>query len=313
VTDIATIRDEVAEALRDRGVVAAIVLRPHPYRTSHWLAALDVTYADGAFESLVLKDLGPDSLDRSARDVKPAFAQDPLREIEVYRSVLADSRLGTAAFRGAIVDPSRHRFWLLVERVDARELWQLGSRESWCRSAAWLAGMHSQLRDAASDHFLRWTPDYVATWISRADEFCADPAVALAARRSADLTERLLALPVGFVHGDLYASNILVEERSGRVCTIDWELAGVGPLLLDLAALTSGAWTADERRDLVAAYWQCAESTLSLDELLTELDVCRLYLALQWLGWARGWTPPAEHAHDWLSDVRVLVEQVGLA
>jgi hypothetical protein len=313
VTDTATIRDEVAQALLDRREVEAIAVHPHPYRTSHWLADLNVAYADGSFESLVLKDLGPDSLGRSTGDAKPAFAHDPLREIEVYRTVLTDARLGTAAFRGAVVDPSRRRFWLVVERVEATELWQLGSPESWCRAAAWLAGMHSQLLDAASDHFVRWTPDYVATWISRASEFCADAAVGVAARRSAELTERLLALPAGFVHGELYASNVLVDERSGRVCPVDWEMAGVGPLLLDLAALTSGAWTAKQRREIAAAYWRRAESTMSLDELLAELDVCRLYVALQWLGWSRDWTPPPEHAHDWLSDVRVLVEEVGLA
>jgi aminoglycoside phosphotransferase (APT) family kinase protein len=313
VTDTATIRREVAEALLDRREIEAIALHPHPYRTSHWLAGLEVTYADGSFESLVLKDLGPDSLGRSAGEAKPAFAHDPLREIEVYRNVLSDARLGTAAFRGAVVDASRRRFWLVLERVEATELWQLGSPESWCRVAAWLAGMHSQLRDVASDHFARWTPDYVAHWISRASEFCSDTAVAVAARRSAELTERLVALPAGFVHGELYASNVLVDERSGRVCPIDWEMAGVGPLLLDLAALTSGAWTVGERREIAAAYWRRAQTILSLDELLAELDVCRLYIALQWLGWSRDWKPPPEHDHDWLADVRVLVEEVGLA
>ena len=62
-------------------------------------------------------------------------------------------------------------------------------------------------------------------------------------------TERLLALPVGFIHGELYPSNVLVGERTGRICAVDWEMAGIGPLLLDLAALTSGAWTQRAQRD----------------------------------------------------------------
>ncbi len=311
--EAASIGDEVVDALLDEREVESIAVGPHLYRTSHWLACLDVAYTDGSCESLVLKDLGPGALGRAARGTKPDFAHDPLREIEVYRTVLAGARLGTAAFRGAVVDPSRRRFWLVVEKVEATELWQLGSLDAWCGAAAWLAGMHSQLRDAVSEHLVHWTADYIQAWISRAGQFCDAAAVGVAGRCSAELAERLLSLPAGFVHGELYASNVLVDERSGRVCPVDWEMAGVGPMLLDLAALSSGAWTGDERRELATAYWRRAGSSTSLEELLVDLDVCRLFIALQWLGWSRGWTPPSEHAHDWLSDVQVLVEEVGLA
>jgi hypothetical protein len=306
VKEATAFRDEVAQVLAGGKKVEDVVLQPHPYRTSHPLAALDVAYADGSRESLVLKDLG------AICDAKPAFAHDPLREIDVYRHVLSHARIGTATFRGAVVDPSRHRFLLVVERVDGTELWQLGALDRWRLVAGWLADMHSRLRMAESAHFVRWTPQYVATWIWRARAFSRDAAVDLAARRADELTERLLALPTGFVHGELYPSNVLVDIPTGRVCAVDWEMAGVGPLLLDLAALTSGAWTARERRELAAAYWQRSDTTMSFDELLAELEVCRLFVALQWLGWSRDWTPPPEHAHDWLSDVRVLVEEAGL-
>ena len=172
--------------------------------------------------------------------------------------------------------------------------------------------MHSQQHDTGSEHLVRWTEDYIWAWIARAGRFCDDAAVGKAVQRSGELAERLLSLPAGFLHGELYASNVLVDERSGRVCPVDWEMAGVGPMLLDLAALASGSWRGEERRAIATAYWQVARCSMTLDELLAALDVCRLYIALQWLGWSRGWTPPAEHAHDWLSDVRVLVEEVGL-
>lgn len=307
-----SIGDEVVDALLEEREVESIAVRPHLYRTSHRLSCLEVRYKDGSSESLVLKDLGPGSLGRAARGTKPSFAHDPLREIDVYRRVLAGARLGTAAFRGAVVDPPRGRFWLVLERVDATELWQLGSLDAWCSAAAWLARMHSQLRGAGSEHLARWTTGYIEAWISRAGQFCDDAAVGVAARYSAVLAERLLSLPTGFVHGELYASNVLVDERSGRVCPVDWEMAGIGPLLVDLAALSSGAWMGKERRQIAAAYWQSAGGSISLDELLADLDVCRLFIALQWLGWSRGWTPPPEHAHDWLSDVRVLIEEVDL-
>ena len=308
MTAVATIRNELARVLAGARDVEDIVLHPHPYLTSHWLAAVDVTYADGSSESLVLKDLGS-----SIGDAKPAFAHDPLREIDVYRSILAQARLGTAEYRGAVIDNAHGRFWLVLERVEATALWQLGSLDGWRHVAGWLAEMHTRLRDAESEHAVRWTPDYVRTWIARARDYSRDPAVSLAARRAATLSERLLALRTGFVHGELYPSNILVDVPTGRVCAIDWEMAGVGPLLLDLAALTSGSWGPRERRQLAEAYWRGTDMRMSLEELLAELDVCRLFVALQWLGWSRAWKPPPEHAHDWLSDVRVLVEELGLA
>jgi phosphotransferase family enzyme len=306
VIALATIEDELARMLGGDRDLKDIALRPYSYRTTHWLAALDVRYADGSSESLMLKDLG------SVGTARPGFAHDPLREIDVYRRLLPGTRLGTASFRAAVVDPFHGRFWLAVERVDATELWQIGSFESWRRVAGWLADMHMRLRHAESEHLVRWTPEYIGTWIARARAFSHDPSVALAARRAAELTERVLALSSGFVHGELYPSNVLVDVPTGRVCAVDWETAGIGPQLLDLAALTSGSWSSRERRQLAAAYWRRTKTTMSLDELLAELDVCRLLVALQWLGWSRQWTPPPEHAHDWLADVRLLVEELGL-
>jgi hypothetical protein len=43
-----------------------------------------------------------------------------------------------------------------------------------------------------------------------------------------------------------------------------------------------------------------------------DLDVCRLHLAVQWLGWSPGWAPPMAHAHDWLADARELGERLDL-
>jgi len=35
-----------------------------------------------------------------------------------------------------------------------------------------------------------------------------------------------------------------------------------------------------------------------------ELTMCRLLQAVQWLGWAKDWTPPREHQNDWLLEAR---------
>ena len=119
--------------------------------------------------------------------------------------------------------------------------------------------------------------------------------------------ERLIRLPSTLIHGEFYASNILVQEtREGcRICPVDWEMAAVGPGLIDLAALTLGSLVRARangdggRLSRHAALRRHAG--LPLDDLLLALDDCRLHLAIRWLGWAPDWSPPAENAHDWLA------------
>ena len=60
------------------------------------------------------------------------------------------------------------------------------------------------------------------------------------------------------------------------------------------------------------AYHGALGGETSRDGFLEDLDACRLYLAVQWLGWAGDWAPPAANAHDWAEDVAVLGERLGL-
>src|SRR5205085_2225507 len=110
-----------------------------------------------------------------------------------------------------------------------------------------------------------------------------------------DVVARLASLPTTLVHGDLYASNVLVGD--GRVCAVDWELAGQGPGVLDVAALTMG-WGEHERETLVEAYRTALALPPAAAELLEDLDRASLQLAIQWLGWSDEWSPPPEHTHD---------------
>ncbi len=123
------------------------------------------------------------------------------------------------------------------------------------------------------------------------------------------VVDRLAGLPTTLVHGELYASNVLLA--GGRVCVVDWELAGVGPGVLDLAALTAGL--ADDHATALAETYRLAlEDPPDAKELRFALDCARLHLALQWLGWSPGWTPPPEHALDWRAELPRLAARVGL-
>ena len=90
-------------------------------------------------------------------------------------------------------------------------------------------------------------------------------------------------------------------------------MAAIGPGQIDLAALTAGSWSEDARRSMALAYHAVLPAgPWTADALLDGLEYCRLHLAVQWLGWAEGWTPPPDHAHDWLGEALSVAERLGL-
>jgi thiamine kinase-like enzyme len=99
------------------------------------------------------------------------------------------------------------------------------------------------------------------------------------------------------------------------VCPIDWENAAVGPGVIDLAALTTGAWSAAERESIARGYVDEAAvrgQARDGEDVLETLELARLHLAVQWLGWEPTWTAPAEHRHDWLGEALRIAGALGL-
>jgi Phosphotransferase enzyme family len=308
--------------------------RPSAYSTSFAIEELVVRLDDGTSLRLLFKDLSRRAMLESASRVKPTFLYDPLREIDTYRSILGPNRLSTAACYGAIVDPRAERYGLFLEKVPGVELYQVGDLATWQRVAGWLAIMHARFtaetgRLARVAPLLRYNADFYRMWADRARASLGRAGLQLSkdARRGVEqlfghydqVVEHLAALPVTFVHGEFYASNVLVheEEEGLRVCPVDWEMAAVGPGLMDLAALTAGGWTAHEREALALAYHAalvpCENWPPAPDAFLVALDYCRLHAAVQWLGWSPEWSPPPEHAQDWLGEALGLAEKLGLA
>lgn len=284
--------------------------RPSPYCTSHRIDEVDVELEGGNRLELVAKDVSVDGLSEEARRSRPAFQGDPLREIAVYREVLSPEGLDAPAFYGVLAGS-----WLLVERVRGVELWQVGDLAVWQEVARRTAAMHARMAPKAEEvagraRLLRYEEGFFRLWAHRARAFVAE--VTPVVERYEPVVERLAALPRTFVHGELYPSNVLVDQRgsSVRVAPVDWETAGLGPGLLDLAALSAG-WAEGERRALARAYREALEAE-DEEVLLADLDRCRLHLALRSLGWSRDWSPPAEHARDWLAEALDLAERLDL-
>jgi aminoglycoside phosphotransferase (APT) family kinase protein len=232
---------------------------------------------------------------------KPEFLHDPLREIEVYESILARNSFGTPICYVAVARPDDDHTWIVLERVQGVELYQVGDLETWRSVARWLASFHAQFqaRLPTSTHLLRHDRAFYLRWLQRAQKF-TDGRLDHVAPRYDRVIDCLVGLPPTFIHGEFYSSNVLVEGR--RIAPIDWEVAGIGPGLIDLAALTTG-WGEKERRTIENAYGDVPQGAL---------DACRLQIAVQWLGWSSDWTPPPEHARNWLADALAAAERLGL-
>ena len=337
-TDTGHLRQEfeqaIASILGPRRLVRHVSRRRSRYSSSYTIHNLQVVLDQGERFSLVLKDLSPSALLEEARGVRPSFLYDPRREIEMYRTVLARGHFGTPVFHGAVIRKDIERYWLFLERVEGPLLWQVGGLQQWMNAARWLARFHGHFAVRTSDKLalpkllLRYDVEHCMRWLSRAERFLTrrrssvPTQLALQFKRIAKgysrIVNNLLSLPRSLVHGEFYPSNVILrrDRSGGGVCPIDWEVAAVGPGLIDLAALVSGAWEQGDRRALIEAYreelGQITTGVPSMRELLESVDYCALHLSVQWLGWAENWSPPASHERDWLREAVRLGKRLGL-
>jgi len=274
---------------------------PWSYRSSFPIEELEAVVQDRPLR-LLFKDL-------SAPRTKPAFVLDPAREIAAYLEVLGPGAVDAPACYGATSDPAA----LFLEVVEGDVLWQVGELQAWEQAARWLADLHGRGLEDRAARLLRHDAAYFRAWLPRARAFAPAGSLEGLAPAYERVVQRLASWPVSFVHGEFYPSNVLIQGR--RIRPVDWEMAGVGPGLLDLAALSSGGWDEESREGLARAYFEACSPALrgsGWDDFLDALEHCRLHLAVQWLGWSADWSPPAEHAYDWLGEALRLAERVGL-
>lgn len=307
---------EQALAVAGFELAGGVERRPYAYRTSFPLEELRVELAGEGPVDLIFKQLEWEALEPAAQVAKPRFLHDPARELAVYATLLPQTPPGPPRCFGAIAEPGRH--WLFLERVEGRELFQVGEREIWEDAARWLARFHEALRDPApglaeTARLIVHDAAHHRRWMQRAREFAREPGQepgrAQAVERLAESHEQvvgaLLAEPRTCLHGEFYASNVLVGRES-RVAPVDWEVAAVGAGLTDLAALVGG-WGEEDAAAIAAAYASASGASLA------GLGHARLQLAIQWLGWAPpSWRPPEGQRHDWLAEAIELAEGLGL-
>jgi Ser/Thr protein kinase RdoA (MazF antagonist) len=320
---------DVLRTREDGPEVLGLSRRPYRYATSAPLEEVQVHLDGGGEMALILKDLARERLLGNAPRTKPSFLYEPRREIETYRRIIGPAGVGPRCF-GTVANDESSRYWLLIEKVEGVELWQVGELEVWEGVATWLGGFHAGFEprveevQAANPHLLEHSEAWFRSWGERARSTLEGSAEARAIGLSPALDRYeevigpLARLPRTFVHGELYPSNVLVVRSKGPVGVypVDWEMAAIGPGLIDLAALVGG-WDDEARARLVAAYLGGLSGSGQMvsdpGELAVDLARCRLHLAVQWLGWSTDWEPPEEHAHDWLGEALALARELELA
>lgn len=326
--DMSTLQPHLQERLDQhfgrRRSIAAFDRRLCPYSSSFRIDEIDVRLDDGSRVRLVLKDMSRESMVEDARRARPEFLYEPRREINAYRYILPYAPEGTPAFYGAVTHPPADRYWLLLEQVMGLPLWQVGDVAIWEQTSDWIARFHHAFSPLLAGELatraaaLAYDEDFYWRWLYRAQRFADGDAgkrrvLDLVERGYARLVERLMGLPQTLIHGEFYASNVLIRKRASvRVCPLDWEMTAIGPGLIDLAALTAG-WAESTQRALARAYLAAAGNgngngaaarrpvRLPRD-FMADLDCCRLHLAVRMLGWSDDWEPPRDHAHNWLAE-----------
>lgn len=313
--------------------VRAIEHRASSAPSTFALEEVDVVVDDGELLRLILKVGGAAGAVAKARLSKPLFLHDPLREIEVYRHLLASRpQLDTAELHGTIVEPEHDRYWILLERAAGTELDRVESPAVWRAASRWLADMHIEFGGLVAypstpglTRLLRSDSDFLRMWMTRALSIVRAQSTMLpdALRRGADrlalrydrVIDRLLALPETVIHGEFHPANILVrrDDEGERFCVVDWEMAAIGPHLLDLAALVSGA-PESLRHEVALAYREAlpeeVQQMSSKEGFLEDLAFCRLHLAVQWLGLSPGESPPPYRVEAWLEELLDQAEEL---
>ena len=297
--------------------------RPSPYQSSCGLHEVDIWFDDGSMQALIAKAIDWEAMSPEAHRARPQWLSDQQRERAVYESLLSTADVGSAPYFGIYVDESGVRY-LLLERIDGMPLWQSGNFDTWCEAARWLARMAVRITrqivagSRAEAHLLRYDRTFYETWMQRACVFHArsNPAIETLSRPYQKVVDWLSCERHGFLHGEFYSSNVLVQCRpplTDVVRPVDWEMAALGPASIDLACLVAGTWTDDERAAVADAYYgelaTFGRHVPPRERYLRTLDYALIHLSVRNLGWSTDWTPPADRAHDWFGEALRLCEK----
>lgn len=224
------------------------------------LQRLQVRLASGETLSVIFKRLLPDP---------DPVGKSYLREVLVYRRLLAGGRFEAPLLYASVYDESRERYWLFVEDIGNRTLDDADDVEDWLSAIRWLGRLHAayagkedELRQLGclGEHDARFYHTLAAKARQNLASADAPEALARFEQLTSDYVSRvseLVARPRCLVHGDFASHNVGVES-GGRIRAIDWEWAAIGVGAWDLVRLLYG-W-GYRKATLIDAYVSALET-----------------------------------------------------
>jgi hypothetical protein len=266
---------------------------------------LRVTYTPGAATfsvDCVVKE--PDS------GARPGLANAGLREAGVLRSLSIQLPMPTPALIASDPDGG----WLVIEAVEAPSASEPWTADEYLQALALMARLHERFWGLADDlGAYPWlarplTLDYEIHVYAAAQALGEivrqewPPLIAHSLQtlgslgqiisQAEQVAEPLRAAPFTLLHGDFWAGNI-VRDDDGDLVVLDWQLAGLGPGVLDLVVfLTTSQWTSHSTSAALP------ELPLTPAKLISRYrrEIARL-LGLRWSDaqWAELW----DHALLW--------------
>lgn len=304
----AWIDQSVCSRFGGKRAVREIRRTPFAHIGSYDCERVSVALNDGACIELFLKDYS------HTRQSKDQPVRRRIRELRVYRELLDGADLGTPALFGALHRDDGDECYLLLEHIDAEVVDRVEARNGF-DVVRWLARMqacflNSGQRLERADFLTHYDVEYYETKAASAARdavhiapYLASDVRAIVARYRNSI-ERFCRPPFSLVHGGYIPWHIFVDRRTEpiRVCVVDWELAGLGSTLYDLAIFADEA-PAALRTALCKAYRDAAElwqvPVPGLDELMLIIEGLRLHRVVDWLSRAVEKDYSAEKV-DWL-------------
>jgi thiamine kinase-like enzyme len=282
---------------------------PSPYATVFPSEVVCVELTSGERISIFVKHLGDEQRHHPDKRVRE-------REVRVYGELLTDRGLPVPRFLGSSWNEATGRWQLFLEYIDG---WNLKYQElrHWYAAARQLAQLHRAFagrgdRLLGREFLLRLDRDYLFAWAERAVASVGSLSAELASRlqRTVDdldaAADLLAEQPPTLVHNDLAPKNVIADTSasSHRTCIVDWEMAGVGCGLIDLAHLTYGLPPRETER-MFELYGEELTGTglmPSHDEGKRLLASCQLHGTLYRLAHADAWRIPLERVEGWIAD-----------
>ena len=306
---------QIVERERPGVRLEAVETVPLAEASSWHLVKLDLKLSREPSMSVIFKDLSRSLAGHDSGPVKPRLVIDATREVWAYKVLLSSPSCSAPRLLHAAEGPGGEP-WLFLEVVDGSSLAITGFGEPWLKAARWLARLHLRVVDEAAraGPLLLHTRALHRGWFSRAKRY-AGPSLAGLASAHEKALSLSLAKRSSIVHGEFYPANVLVEEATGRIRPVDWETVGIGPALIDLAALSTGL-PEHERSLLLSEYREEQRHiapTVSRErtsDFELAFHACRLLLAVQWLGWSNRWEPPPEQRFDWLGEAELAAQEI---